>query len=75
MKRYRVIYETRGVIATDVWVDEDKLPNDFDSLSPQQQDEILYELQLKSQDVWKDMHHGHCVNVLPVAELKVVTNA
>lgn len=72
MKRYRVVYETRGVRVVDVWVDEKKLPENFELQHPKKQDEILYDLQLKSEDIWQDQHYGECVNVMPVRELKAV---
>ena len=49
MKRYRIVYETRGVRVVDVWVDEKKLPENFELQHPKKQDEILYDLQLKSE--------------------------
>ena len=72
MKRYRVVYETRGVQTIDVWVNEKDLPENFDLYDPKKQDEILYDLQLKSEDIWHDQHFGVCVNVMPVRELKAV---
>ena len=59
----------------DVWVDKDKLPSNFELLNPSKQDEILYELQLKKQDIWQDTYYGECVNVVPVRELKAISNA
>ena len=72
MRRYRVVYETKGVQVVDVWVNEKDLPENFDLYDPKKQDEILYDLQLKTEDVFTDQHFGECVNVLPVRELKAV---
>lgn len=72
MKRYRVVYETRGVQVVDVWVNEKDLPENFDLYEPKKQDEILYELELKTENIFHDQHFGVCVNVMPVRELKVV---
>lgn len=72
MRRYRVVYETKGVRVVDVWVNERDLPENFDLYEPSKQDEILYDLQLKSEDIWQDQHHGVCVNIIPVRELRAV---
>lgn len=72
MRRYRVVYETKGVQVIDVWVNEKELPNNFDLYDPTKQDEILYDLQLKTENVFHDQHLGVCVNVVPVRELKAV---
>jgi hypothetical protein len=74
MKQYRLTYETKGVRVVDVWVNEDLLPENFDLYDPDKQDEVLYSLQYKAQEVFQDNHHGKCVNVLPVLQLKAVKN-
>jgi hypothetical protein len=74
MKQYRLTYETKGVRVVDVWVNEDLLPENFELYDPDKQDEVLYSLQYKAQEVFQDNHYGKCVNVLPVLQLKAVKN-
>lgn len=74
VKQYRLTYETKGVRVINVWVDEKKLPENFELYAPEKQDEILYGLQYKAEQVFEDTHQGNCVNVLPVLQLKSVVN-
>ena len=74
MKQYRLTYETKGVRVVDVWVKEELLPENFDLYDHNKQDEILYSLQYRAEEVFQDSHSGQCVNVLPVLQLKAVNN-
>jgi hypothetical protein len=72
-KTYRVTYELKGVRIIDVTADSNKLPDNFDVLSPQEQDELLYETQVFSVLHTEDIDYGKAVSVLPLREnLKVV---
>ena len=72
-KQYQVVYETKGVKVVNVWLAPDQqLPTDWNTMTYAQQDEWLYENQVKSEDVWRDEHKGEAVNVLPVLSLKAV---
>jgi len=72
-KTYRVTYELKGVRIIDVTADSNKLPDNFDVLSPQKQDELLYETQVFSVLHTEDIDYGKAVSVLPLREnLKVV---
>jgi hypothetical protein len=72
-KTYRVTYELKGVRIIDVTADSNKLPDNFDVLSPQEQDEWLYETQVFSVLHTEDIDYGKAVSVLPLREnLKVV---
>ena len=74
MKRtYRVSYELKGTRVVDVTVDTNKLPQNFNDLSPEQQDEVLYERQEYSVLHLEDIDYGKAVSVLPLREnLRVV---
>lgn len=72
MKTFRVTYETKGVRIIDVTT-KYPLPENWDSLKTQEQDEWLYENQeyavLKSEDT----HHGDVVAILELRQnLRVV---
>jgi hypothetical protein len=72
-KQFRVTYETKGVKVVNVWLPEGtELPNNWGSMTLRQQDEWLYENQSEAHLNWSDETEGEVVNVLPVAELKVV---
>ena len=72
-KQFQVVYETKGVKVVNVWLPEGtELPTDWNTMSYAQQDEWLYERQVKSEDLWKDEYQGQAVNVLPVLSLKAV---
>ena len=72
-KTYRVTYELKGVRIIDVTIDPNKLPDNFDVLSPQEQDELLYETQVFSVLHTEDIDYGKAVSVLPLREnLRVV---
>lgn len=72
-KTYRVTYELKGVRIIDVTADPNKLPDNFDVLSPQEQDELLYETQVFSVLHTEDIDYGKAVSVLPLREnLRVV---
>jgi hypothetical protein len=74
MKRtYRVSYELKGTRIVDVTVDTSKLPHNFNVLSPQEQDEVLYERQEYSVLHLEDIDYGKAVSILPLREnLRVV---
>lgn len=72
-RQFRITYETKGVKVVNVWLPEGtQLPKEWDEYNYQQQDEWLYEHQLKSENVWADEHMGQAVNILPVSSLKTV---
>jgi hypothetical protein len=72
-KQYQVVYETKGVKVVNVWLPEGTdLPTNWNTMTYAQQDEWLYENQVKSEDVWRDEYKGEAVNVLPVLSLKAV---
>lgn len=74
MKTYRVTYEFKGVRIVDVTVPDDKLPENFDALSPDLQDEMLYECQEYSVLHAEDVDYGKAVSVIELRNnLRVVS--
>ena len=72
-KQFQVVYETKGVKVVNVWLAEGtELPTEWNTMTYAEQDEWLYEHQVKSEDLWKDEYKGNAVNVLPVLSLKAV---
>lgn len=72
-QQFQIVYETKGVKVVNVWLPKGtELPEDWESMNFQQQDEWLYEHQSRSENQWSDEHKGEAVNVLPVLSLKLV---
>jgi len=72
-KQFRVTYETKGVKVVNVWLPEStEIPAQWGSMTLREQDEWLYENQSEAHLNWSDETEGEVVNILPVAELKVV---
>jgi len=70
---YRVSYELKGTRVVDVTVETNKLPDNFNVLSPEEQDEVLYERQEYSVLHLEDIDYGKAVSILPLREnLRVV---
>lgn len=72
-KQFQVVYETKGVKVVNVWIPEGtELPAGWNTMTYAQQDEWLYENQIKSENLWADEYKGEAVNILPVLSLKAV---
>lgn len=70
---YRVSYELKGTRIIDVTVEANKLPDNFNVLSPEEQDEVLYERQEYSVLYLEDIDYGKAVSIVPLREnLRVV---
>ena len=73
-KQFRVTYETKGVKVVNVWLPEGtEIPTQWGSMTLREQDEWLYETQSEAHLNWSDETEGEVVNILPVAELKAVS--
>jgi hypothetical protein len=73
-KQFRVTYETKGVKVVNVWLPEGvEIPAQWGSMTLREQDEWLYDNQLEAHLNWSDETEGEVVNILPVAELKAVS--
>jgi hypothetical protein len=72
MKTFRIIYETKGVRVIDVTT-KHPLPENWNSLKTQEQDEWLYERQEYSVLKNEDSHHGKVVAIVELRDnLRVV---
>jgi hypothetical protein len=72
-KQFRVTYETKGVKVVNVWLLEGaEIPAQWGSMTLREQDEWLYDNQAEAHLNWSDETEGEVVNILPVAELKVI---
>lgn len=73
-KQFRVTYETKGVKVVNVWLPKGvEIPAQWGSMTLREQDEWLYENQSEAHLNWSDETEGEVVNILPVAELKAVS--
>lgn len=72
-QQFQVVYETKGVKVVNVWLPEGTdLPANWNTMTYAQQDEWLYENQVKSENLWADEYKGEAVNVLPTLSLRLV---
>ena len=73
-KQFRVTYETKGVKVVNVWLPTGvELPAQWGSMTLREQDEWLYANQSEAHLNWSDETEGEVINILPVAELKAVS--
>lgn len=72
MRTFRVTYETKGVRIIDVTT-KHPLPENWDSLKTEEQDEWLYENQEYAVLVNQDNHHGEVNSIIELRQnLRVV---
>ena len=72
MKQFRVSYEIKGTRVINVFIEDQDLPKNWDSLKSEEQDEWLYERQNYSVIQFEDIYYGKAVSVLPVVHLSEV---
>lgn len=72
MKQFRVSYEISGTRVINVFIEDQDLPKNWDSLKSEEQDEWLYERQNYSVIQFEDIDYGKAVSVLPVVYLSEV---
>ena len=72
MKQFRVSYEIKGTRVINVFIEDQDLPKNWDSLKSEEQDEWLYERQNYSVIQFEDIDYGKAVSVLPVVYLSEV---
>jgi hypothetical protein len=74
MKTYRVSYDIKGVRVVDVTIKEQDIPENWDTLTEQEQDELLYERQQYSVLHLEDVDYGKAQSVLELrSDFKVVS--
>ena len=66
MKQFRVSYEIKGTRVINVFIEDQDLPDNWDSLESEKQDEWLYERQNYSVIQFEDIDYGKAISVLPV---------
>jgi hypothetical protein len=72
MKQFRVSYEIKGTRVINVFIEDQDLPDNWESLESEKQDEWLYERQNYSVIQFEDIDYGKAVSVLPVVYLSEV---
>ena len=72
MKQFRVSYEISGTRVINVFIEDQDLPDNWESLESEKQDEWLYERQNYSVIQFEDIDYGKAVSVLPVVYLSEV---
>lgn len=72
MKTYRVSYDIRGTRIVDVTIDEKDIPANWDELTPDRQDEVLYERQQYSVLHLEDIDYGKAESIIELKNLPEV---
>lgn len=73
-KEFNVSYKIEGVRVVKVLLPEGQdFPANWDRLTPEQQDEWLYERQQSSEIYFEDIHYSKAQSVLPVRHLRIVS--
>ena len=73
MKEFQISYKVEGVRVVNVFLPEGtELPHVWNAMTPEHQDEWLYEHEGKSEVSYEDSHDAQAEAVLEVRRLKVV---
>jgi hypothetical protein len=72
MKQFRVTYDIKGTRVINVFIEDQDLPSNWNSLDSEAQDQWLYERQSYSVIQFEDIDYGKAVSVLPVVHLSEV---
>jgi hypothetical protein len=74
-KQFQISYKIEGVRVMNVWLPEGtELPHIWNAMTPEHQDEWLYEHEGRSEVSYEDIHHSQAEAVLEVRHLKAVSN-
>jgi hypothetical protein len=75
MKEFQISYKVEGVRVVNVWLPEGtELPHIWNAMTPEHQDEWLYEHEGRSEVSYEDIHYSQAEAVLEVRRLKSVSN-
>jgi hypothetical protein len=74
-KQFQISYKVEGVRVMNVWLPEGtELPHIWNAMTPEHQDEWLYEHEGRSAVAYEDIHYSQAEAVLEVRRLKSVSN-
>lgn len=72
-KEFQITYEVKGIQVVKVSLPEGAdVPANWNSLSIQEQDEWLYENEIKTEKYYEDIHYSLPASILEIRHLKVV---
>jgi hypothetical protein len=74
MKTYRVSYDIKGTRIVDVTINEKDIPENWDELTPDKQDEVLYERQQYSVLHLEDIDYGKAESIIEMKHLPEVVS-
>jgi hypothetical protein len=72
MRTFRVSYDIRGVRIVDVSIEDKDIPDNWDSMTEQEQDELLYERQQYSVLYLESFDYGKAVSIDEVKNPEVI---
>jgi hypothetical protein len=72
-KEFQITYEVKGIQVVKVTLPEGiDVPANWNSLSIQEQDEWLYEHEIKTEKYYEDIHYSLPASILEIRHLKAV---
>ena len=72
-KEFQITYEVKGIQVVKVSLPEGAdVPANWNSLSIQEQDEWLYEHEIKTEKYYEDIHYSLPASILEIRHLKAV---
>jgi hypothetical protein len=72
-KEFQITYEVKGIQVVKVTLPEGTdVPANWNSLSIQEQDEWLYEHEIKTEKYYEDIHYSLPASILEIRHLKAV---
>ncbi len=74
MKTYRVSYDIKGTRIVDVTINEKDIPDNWNELTPDKQDEVLYERQQYSVLHLEDIDYGKAESIIEMKHLPEVVS-
>lgn len=74
MKTYRVSYDIKGTRIVDVTINEKDIPENWNELTPDKQDEVLYERQQYSVLHLEDIDYGKAESIIEMKHLPEVVS-
>ena len=72
-KEFQITYEVKGIQVVKVSLPEGTdVPANWDSMDIQEQDEWLYEHEIKTEKYYEDIHYSLPASILEIRHLKAV---
>ena len=72
-QHFQIVYETKGVKVVNVWIaPNQELPEQWNVMTYAEQDEWLYEHEIKTEKYYEDIHYSLPASIIEIRHLKIV---